>query len=418
MRRRVVITGIGMITPLGNSVFETWQNLIAGKSGICRVTRFNLDEYKVPADFPRVAGEVKNFDLQKWGIDQRTAKRMDLFSQYAVAAAKEAILDAGLDMAKANPHHIGIQIGCGLGGLTTWEAQFKILLEKGPDRVSPVFVPMLISNMAPANIAIIFGIKGPNFSIASACASGAHAIGEAFHRIRFGDEVSVMIAGGTEATITPLAFGGFNQMRALSRRNSQPEKASRPFDKDRDGFVMGEGSGILVLEELNHALERNAKIYAEILGYAANCDAHHFTEPSIEGPVDCMKMAISDALINPDEVDYINAHGTATPIGDINETRAIKEVFGGHSQELCVSSTKSMTGHLLGGAGGVEAIITALAIKEGIIPPTINLDTPDPECDLDYVPNTAREITVKIALSNSFGFGGTNACLALKRFGE
>lgn len=415
MKRRVVITGIGMITPLGNSAQETWGNLIKGKSGVGPLTRFDLSKCKISDDFPKIAGEVKNFDLEKWGIDRKMVKRLDPFTQYAVAAAKEALSDAQINLNEENLSRIGIQIGIGLGGALTWEKQYQILLEKGSRRVSPFYIPLFIANMAAGNISIIFKIKGPSITNVTACASGSHAIGEAFDKIRVG-RTEIMITGGTEAALSSLAISGFNQMRVLSRQNKNPEKASRPFDRDRDGFVMAEGAGIVILEELSHALARNAKIYGELIGYGANSDAFHITEPCIEGPRECMRLAIEEAGVKPEEVEYINAHGTATPIGDINETKAIKELFGKHAFELCVSSTKSMIGHLLGAAGGVEAIFTILALKKGIIPPTINLENSDPECDLDYVPKIARKVSIKIALSNSFGFGGTNACLLFRRF--
>jgi len=415
MEKRIVITGIGMVTSLGNSVSETWQNLIKGKSGIGPITRFNPNEYGIPSDFSRIAGEVKNFNLEEWGIDKKIIRHMDFFSQYALAAGKESLSDAGIELKEENPFRIGVQIGSGVGGLQTIEEQHQILLEKGSKRISPFLIPMLVINMASSNLSIIFGLKGPNITNVTACASGSHAIGEAFDKIRL-NRADIMIAGGTEAALTPIGFSGFDKMRAISRRNNEPKKASRPFDKDRDGFVMAEGAGIVVLEELNHALKRNAKIYAELIGYGMNSDAFHITEPSIEGPRECMKLAIEEAGIKPEEIDYINAHGTATILGDINEVKAVKELFGKYAYELCISSTKSITGHMLGATGGVEAIFTVLAIKEGIIPPTINLENPDPECDLDFVPGTARKTNIKFALSNSFGFGGTNACLIFKQF--
>ncbi len=415
MRKRVVITGIGMITPLGNNVQKTWKNLIKGKSGIGPLTRFDLSKYKMSDNFPRIAGEVKNFDLAEWGIDKKMIKRLDPFTQYAVAAAREALLDANVNLEEENLSKIGVQIGVGLGGALTWEKQYQILIKKGSERVSPFYIPLFLANMAAGNISIIFGIKGPSITNVTACASGGHAIGEAFDKIRLG-RTDMMITGGAEAALSSLAMSGFNQMRALSRRNNDPEKASRPFDKDRDGFVMAEGAGIMILEELNHALARNANIYGELIGYGASSDAFHVAEPCIEGPRECMKLAIEEAGIKPEEIDYINVHGTATPIGDVNETKAIKELFGKHAFELCVSSTKSMIGHLLGAAGGVEAVFTILTIKEEVIPPTINLENPDPECDLDYVPKIARKAKVNFALSNSFGFGGTNASLLFRRF--
>lgn len=417
MDRRVVITGIGMVTPLGNDAKTTWQNLIQGKSGIGQVTRFNPDEYRFPSHFSRIAGEVKDFSLEERGVDKKVVRRFDLFSQYAVAAALEALQISGLDLKKENLARIGVQIGCGVGGTGSWEEQHKILLERGPERVSPHFVPSLVINMAAGNLSILLGLRGPNLSSVSACASGAHAIGGAFDQIMLG-RADIMVAGGTEAPITPLSFAGFDQMRALSRRNQEPEKASRPFDKGRDGFVLAEGAGIIILEDLWHALARRAKIYAEIAGFAANSDAHHITEPCAEGPQECMRLALQEADVEPDEVDYINAHGTSTPIGDVNETKAIKGLFNYHASQVLISSTKSMTGHLLGGAGGVETIFTVLALREGIIPPTINLENPDPECNLNYVPNVAQKRQIQVAISNSFGFGGTNACLVFRRFAQ
>lgn len=422
-KRRVVVTGLGAVTPLANNVQETWKKLIEGKSGIGRLTRFNPDDYKAGPKFPRIAGEVRNFDLEKWGVDKKMVRRLERFTQFALAAAIEAVKDAGIEniLAKEDRLRIGVQIGVSLGGAEIWEKQCRTLLEEGTERVSPFLIPKLLANMAAANIAIYFGAKeilsplGPNVSTTTACAAGSHAIGEAFDKIRIG-RADLMICGGTEASLTPLAFSGFNNMRALSRQNDYPEKASRPFDKARDGFVMAEGAGIMILEELNHALTRGAKIYGEIIGFGMSSDAHHITEPNMAGPRECMRLTIEDGDISPEEIEYINAHGTATPIGDVNETKAIKDLFGKRAYKLAVSSTKSMTGHLLGGAGGVEAIFTVLALKRGIIPPTINLDDPDPECDLDYVPNRARKKEIRFALSNSFGFGGTNASLVFKKF--
>lgn len=414
-KRRVVITGLGAVTPLGNDVSKTWQNLIQGKSGIGLLTRFNPDEFKFPLHFSRISAEVKDFRLEEWGIDRKFVRRCDLFIQYAIASVKEAIDDSKINLTEENPFRIGVQMGSGVGGLSSWESQYQVFLERGPDRVSPHFIPSFIINMAGGNLSIIFGIKGPNVAPVSACASGAHAIGQALDQIRLG-RADIMIAGGAEAPITPFAFSGFDQMRALSRHNQEPEKASRPFDKMRDGFVLAEGAGALILEELTHSLRRKALIYAELAGFGMSADAFHITEPSLEGQTECMRLAIEDAGMALEEVDYINAHGTATPLGDISETKAIKELFGPHSQKLCVSSTKSMTGHLLGAAGGVEAVTSILVIKQGTVPPTINLENPDPECDLDYVPNVTKKRDVRVVLSNSFGFGGTNACLVFKRF--
>ncbi len=418
-KRRIVITGIGMITPLGLSAEETWRRLIQGKSGITRLTRFDPDKYGAASDpsFPRIAGEVKEFDLTQWGVDKKTARRLDPFSQFALAAAIEALSDSQINPEKENPFKVGVSIGSCLGGIKTWGEQFLVLLEEGTGRVSPFFVPMLMPNSGSGAISIHFGLKGPNITNSTACATGAHAIGLAAGFIEL-NQADLMVCGGAEAPLVNLTFAGFNQLKALSRRNDEPEKASRPFDSDRDGFVMGEGAGVIVLEELYHALKRKAVIYAELAGFAATGDAFHVTEPSVEGPRECMRLALKNAGISPEEVAYINAHGTSTFTGDINETKAIKTLFGEHARKLAVSSTKSMTGHLLGAAGAVEAIITVLSIKDGIIPPTINLDKPDPECDLDYVPREARKANVGVAISNSFGFGGTNATLVFKKFNK
>lgn len=411
MSRRVVITGLGMVSPLGIGVEKTWQALIQGKSGVVRITKFD------PTGFDtQIAAEVKDFVPENF-MEKKEIKRMDIFIQYAMASAMMAMEDAQLPITPQNADRVGVVVGAGLGGLTTIESFHKILMEKGPGRISPFFIPALIVNEAPGQISIRFGAKGPNYSVVTACATGNHNIGDAWRMIQRGD-ADAIIAGGVEATITPLAVSGFNAMKALSTRNHEPEKASRPFDKDRDGFVMGEGCGIIILEEMNQALDRGAKIYAEIIGYGLNGDAYHITAPAPdgEGAARCMAMALKSAGISPEEVDYINAHGTSTDYNDLYETMAIKAVFKEHAKKLAVSSTKSMTGHLLGGAGGVEAIFTVLTIHRGVIPPTINYDTPDPECDLDYVPNVARMADVRVALSNSFGFGGTNAVLIFKKF--
>jgi len=411
LRRRVVVTGMGMVSPLAIGVEETWQALIQGKSGVARITKFD------PTGFDtQIAAEVKNFAPENF-MDKKDVRRMDIFIQYAMAAADMALKDAQLKITPANADRVGVVVGAGLGGLTTIENFHKVLMEKGPGRISPFFIPMLIVNEAPGQISIRFGAKGPNTSAVTACATGNHNIGDAWRIIQRGDADAV-IAGGVEATITPLAVAGFNAMKALSTRNAEPEKASRPFDKDRDGFVMGEGSGIIILEELQGALDRGAKIYAEIIGYGLTGDAYHITAPAPdgEGAARCMAMALKSAGIDPAEVDYINAHGTSTDYNDLYETMAIKTVFKEHAKKLAISSTKSMIGHLLGGAGGVEAIFTILTISRGIIPPTINYQTPDPGCDLDYVPNVSRKASVRIALSNSFGFGGTNAVLIFKKF--
>jgi 3-oxoacyl-[acyl-carrier-protein] synthase II len=411
LRRRVVVTGLGMVSPLAIGVEETWQALIQGKSGVARITKFD------PTGFDtQIAAEVKNFAPENF-MDKKEMRRMDIFIQYAMAAASMALEDAQFKITPANADRVGVVVGAGLGGLTTIEAFHKVLLEKGPGRISPFFIPMLIVNEAPGQISMRFGAKGPNTSAVTACATGNHNIGDAWRIIQRGD-ADAAIAGGVEATITPLAVAGFNAMKALSTRNAEPEKASRPFDKDRDGFVIGEGAGIIILEELQQALDRGAKIYAEIIGYGLTGDAYHITAPAPdgEGAARCMAMALKGSGIEPEEVDYINAHGTSTDYNDLYETIAIKTVFKEQATKLAISSTKSMIGHLLGGAGGVEAIFTILTIYRGIIPPTINYETPDPACDLDYVPNVARKAAVRVALSNSFGFGGTNAVLAFKKF--
>ena len=411
MRRRVVVTGMGMVSPLGTGVEKSWQALIQGKSGVASITKFDATGFDT-----RIAAEVKDFVPENF-IDKKEMKRMDIFIQYAMAASVLAMEDSGLKITPANADRVGVVVGAGLGGLTTIEAFHKILLERGPGRISPFFIPSLIVNEAPGQISMRFGAKGPNASVVTACATGNHNIGDAWRLIQRGD-ADAIISGGVEATVTPLAVSGFNAMKALSTRNDEPEKASRPFDKARDGFVMGEGSGILILEELTSALDRGAKIYAEIIGYGLTGDAYHITAPAPdgEGAARCMQMALKDSGISPEEVDYINAHGTSTYYNDIYETLAIKSVFKEHARKLAISSTKSMTGHLLGGAGGVEAIFTILTLFHGIIPPTINYETPDPECDLDYVPNEARKADVRVAISNSFGFGGTNAVLAFRKF--
>lgn len=412
-KRRVVVTGLGMISPLGLDVQSSWQAVIQGKSGVGYITHFDAKDYPV-----RIAAEVKGFDPTKY-IELKEVKKMDRFIHFAIAATEMAIADSALKITPENSERIGVVIGSGMGGLPAIEYYHQILLEKSWKRVSPFFIPMVIINLAAGQISIKYGIKGPNLAVTTACATGNHSIGEAFRMIQYGD-ADVMIAGGAEAVITPMAVAGFAIMRALSTRNEEPEKASRPFDADRDGFVMGEGSGILILEELEHALKRGAKIYAELVGYGMTSDAYHITAPAPEGEggARCMKMALNDAGISPEEIDYINAHGTSTKQGDELETQAIKTIFGEHAYKLCVSSTKSMTGHLLGAAGGVEAIFTVLSIYENIIPPTINLDNPDPECDLDYVPYNAKKKEVRYAMTNSFGFGGTNASLIFKKFTE
>jgi 3-oxoacyl-[acyl-carrier-protein] synthase II len=411
MARRVVVTGVGLVTPVAIGTEETWQGLLAGKSGIGPITHFDHSTFAT-----HFAGEVKNFDPTRW-MTSRESKQVDCFIQYAIAAAALAVEDSGIEIKGEFAERVGCFVGAGLGGVTTIETTCKTLWEKGPRHgISPFFVPMIIVNLAPGQISIRHGAKGPNVSQVSACSTGAHAIGDAFRVIERGD-ADAMICGGTEATVSPLGVGGFNSMRALSTRNDAPQQASRPFDKDRDGFVIAEGAGILILEELEHARARGAKIYAEMRGYGLNADAHHITSPSPggEGAQRCMKLALKDAKLTPADIGYINAHGTSTKINDATETLAIKAVFGDVARKVMVSSTKSMTGHMLGAAGGVETAICALVLSRGVVPPTINYTTPDPECDLDYVPNTAREVRVQHALTNSFGFGGTNACLILSR---
>jgi 3-oxoacyl-[acyl-carrier-protein] synthase II len=411
--RRVVVTGLGAITPIGNNVKDFWSNLVAGVSGIDVIKRFDPVAIGLPVI---IAGEVKNLNPEQF-LDSKELKRMSDFVKFAVIAAKEAIQDSGLELDKIDLTRAGVIVGTGIGGLRDIEEQQKVLMEKGVRRVSPFFIPSGISNMASGYISIEFGFKGPNSCVVTACATGTHSIGDAFKIIQRGD-ADIMIAGGTESAITPLGVAGFANMKALSTRNDEPQKASRPFDAERDGFVMGEGAGILVLEELEHAKKRGAKIYAEVVGYGLTADAYHITAPcaDADGAKRVIMMALNDARINPDEVDYINAHGTSTPLNDKIETLAIKEVFKDHAYKLKISSNKSMIGHLLGAAGAVEAVATVLTIKNGVIPPTINYEHPDPECDLDYVPNKAIEYPVKVAISNSFGFGGTNACLAFKAF--
>jgi 3-oxoacyl-[acyl-carrier-protein] synthase II len=410
MERRVVVTGIGCVSPLGIGVDETWKGIVEGRSGITRITKF--DASNLPS---QIAGEVKNFKPQDF-MPEKLVSRVDTFIQYAIASARMALEDAKLADVELG-ERAGVIIGVGMGGVGQVEHYTRIFDEKGYKRVTPFFIPMIIPNMAAGQVAILFGVKGPNLAICTACAAGNHAIGEAYRMIKNG-LIDIAICGGTESLITPLTIAGFAVMKALSTRNNEPEKASRPFDAKRDGFVIAEGSGILVLEELTHAQKRGAKVYAELIGYGATCDAYHMTAPSPdgEGAETCMKLALEDANIAPNEVDYINAHGTSTPLNDVVETKAIKKVFGEHAYKLMVSSTKSMTGHLLGGAGGLEAVLTVKALETGIVPPTINLEEPDPECDLDYVPNQARRANIKVAMSNAFGFGGTNACLVFRKW--
>ena len=413
MKRRIVITGVGIITPLGTGTEKSWKGLIEGRSAIRRITHFDPEEYPC-----KIAAEVPDFEIDKF-IDIKDQKKMDRFIHLGLAAATLAMEDSGLAVTEANADSVGVIVGSGVGGLPAIERYEKILLEKGPKKVSPFFIPMTIINLTAGHISIRFGAKGPNSAVATACASGTHAIGDAYKMIQNGF-ADAMICGGSEAVVTPLGIAGFTSMKALSTRNDEPEKSSRPFDRDRDGFVMGEGAGILVLEEMEHAQNRGAKIYAEIIGYGLNSDAYHITSPSQsgEGAARCMTAAIKDAGINPEEVQYVNAHGTSTKYGDEIETTAIKSVFGDHAYKFCVSSTKSMIGHLLGASGGVEAAICVLSIKNKIVPPTINLDNPDEGCDLDYVPHKARALDLNIAMSNSFGFGGTNACIIIRRFVE
>ncbi|GIP56585.1 beta-ketoacyl-[acyl-carrier-protein] synthase II [Paenibacillus woosongensis] len=401
---------MGVVTSLGQDLDTFWNNLMAGKSGVSAIESFDVSEYPT-----RIAASVKDFNAEDY-VDRKEARKMDRFVQFAAAAATSAIKDSGLVIGEqVDPERVGVIIGSGIGGLGTWEDQHNILLQKGPKRVSPFFIPMMIANMASGHVSILFGAKGPNSTAVTACATGTHSIGDSYKLIQRGD-ADVMICGGAEATIRPTGLAGFCSMRAMSTRNDEPERASRPFDTGRDGFVMGEGSGVLVLESLEHAQKRGAKIYAEVIGYGLSADAHHMTDPDPNGARRCMEMAIREAGINVSEVDYINAHGTSTPAGDRSETIAIKGALGEHARKVAVSSTKSMTGHLLGAAGGVEAVICGLTIKNSKIAPTINLENQDPECDLDYVPNVARAADVNVAMSNSFGFGGHNATIVLKKF--
>ena len=408
-KRRVVVTGIGLVSPLGNTATATWNGLMEGRSGVAPMTRFDPSQHRV-----RFAAETKNFDPLQF-VEKKEMKKMDFFIYYAIAATREALTDSGLKITSENAEQIGTYIGSGIGGFGVFEREHTKLLEGGPGRISPFFIPASIVNLASGYVSIYHGAKGPNSATATACSSGAHAIGDSFKIIQRGDALA-MICGGTEGAITPMSVGGFAAMHALSTRNDDPERASRPFDKDRDGFVIGEGAGILILEELEHAKARGAKIYAEVVGYAMTADAFHITSPSEDGDGArrVMLRSIADAGTVPESIDYINVHGTSTPAGDILETLAIKRAFGEHAFRLAASSTKSMTGHLLGGAGGLEAGITALVVQQQVLPPTINLDNPDPQCDLDYVPHRARPARVRYALSNSFGFGGTNAALVFK----
>ncbi len=410
-KRRVVITGVGAVTPLGTGVGKSWQALCQGKSGVARISKFDPSGFKC-----QIAAEVKDFHPEDF-LDRKKIRRTDTFIHYTLASTKMALDDAGLSISDSNADRVGAIIGTCIAGMIFYEKNLLDLREQGPASVSPFFIPGFLPNMAVGEVSIVFGAKGPSKCVATACATGSHAVGDAFRIIQYG-EADAMIAGGSDTYIIPLGIAGLDRMRAISRRNDEPEKASRPFDKNRDGFVLGEGAGILILEELGFALKRGAKIYAELLGYGSNIDGLHITEPDWENQARCIRLALKDAGILPQEVDYINAHGTSTMLNDLAETKAIKAALGEHAQKVAVSSNKSMMGHLLGATGAVEAIFTALTIRDSIIPPTINYDTPDPECDLDYVPNIARKAEVNVALSNSFGFGGTNAALIFRKFKE
>ncbi len=411
MKRRVAVTGIGLVTPLGTGTEKTWQGLVNGRSGVGPITRFDASAHAA-----QIAAEVKDFTPEKW-FEKKQARNLDLFVQYAIAAADMAWKDAGLTVTGDNAERIGVITGCGMGGLPTIEEYHKVYLDRGPRRITPFFIPRVIPNMPSGHISMHIGAKGPNLALSTACAAGTHAVGEAFRHIVHGD-CDVVVTGGTESVVCPLAVGGFSSMKALSTRNDDPEAASRPFDLERDGFIIAEGAGMLVLEELEAARARGARIYAEMVGFGLSSDAYHIAAPpeSGEGAARCMAMALRDAGMNPEEIGYINAHGTSTPLNDRCETTAIKTVFGDHARKLAISSTKSMTGHMLGGAGGIESAFMALMLHHGIITPTINLEHPDPDCDLDYVPNIARELQVEAAMSNSFGFGGTNGVTIMKRF--
>lgn len=406
--RRVVVTGLGAVSPIGNDVKTLWDNALKGVSGVGPVTRFDASDFGC-----KIAAEVKDFDVSAY-MPVKEARRFDRFIHFGIAAAFQAIRDSGLDSSRENLRRIGCAVGSGIGGIPMITDNHKTLIERGPRRVSPFLIPGCIINMVSGQLAIMTGFKGPNMAHVSACSTGLHSIGEAAWMIKRGD-ADVMIAGGSDAPICALSMAGFDSMHAMSRRNDDPQKASRPFDKDRDGFVFGEGAGVLVLEDYEHAMARGAKIYAELVGYGLTADAHHITTPNTQGPSYCMQMAIEQAGIRPKDIDYLNAHGTSTVLGDVNETKAIKEVFGEHAKDLVISSSKSMIGHLFGGAGGVESVLTVLALHHQMIAPTINLDEPDPECDLDYCANVARQKTIRYAMKNSFGFGGTNGSLIFKR---
>jgi 3-oxoacyl-[acyl-carrier-protein] synthase II len=409
--RRVVVTGMGAVCCLGHKVRSIWEKMLRGEGGIAEISNFDASNHDV-----RIAGEVHDFDPTLW-MDRREVRRLDLYAQFAVAAGADAVKDGGLEAENGDPRRMGVVLGVGIGGLWEIERQEKVLQERGPGRVSPFLVPKLMPNAAAGELAIRHGLKGPSYTVASACASATHALGDAFWLIRDG-KADVMVSGGSEAAVTPLGLAGFCSLKALSKRNDEPEKASRPFDRNRDGFVLGEGAGIVVLEELEHAKRRGAKIYAEFVGFGMTSDAHHITapEPGGTGSAKAMTDALADGGIDAEEVDYVNAHGTSTPLNDAMETRAIKLAFGGHAKELAISSSKSMIGHMLGASGGVELAATVLALKHQVIPPTINYEEPDPECDLDYVPNVAREAKLRVAISNSFGFGGHNATVVLRVF--
>jgi 3-oxoacyl-[acyl-carrier-protein] synthase II len=411
LRRRVVITGLGAVTPLATGVEESWQRLCQGKSAVAGITKFDTSGFNV-----QIAAELKDFHPEDF-LDKKKIRRTDPFIQYALVAARMAINDAGLTISGDNTSRVGVVLGSCAGGMDMFGTNLLTLRDEGPAKVSPFFIPGFLPNMAAGEVSMDFGIRGPSKCVVTACATGNNCIGDALRLIQY-DEADAMIAGGSDAYIIPIGIAGFDRMRALSRRNNEPEKASRPFDKDRDGFVIGEGAGVVILEGMRSAIQRGARIYAELIGYGSNIDSFHITEPDWENQARCLKLALSDAAISPNDVDYINAHGTSTIVNDVSETKAIKAALGEHSKKVPVSSNKSMIGHLLGAAGGVEAIFTVLSIRDGIIPPTINYDTPDPECDLDYVPNIARKSQVNIALSNSFGFGGVNATLVFRKFEE
>ncbi len=411
MKRRVVVTGLGLVTPLGTGVEKSWNNLCSGVSGVDLITRFDTSDHVV-----KIAAEVKDFHPEDY-FEKKQIKILDLFVQYGLAAAEMAVKDSGFEVTEENCERVGVITGCGMGGLPTIEKYHKVSLDRGPKRITPFFIPMVIPNMPSGHISMKLNAKGPNLTLTTACAAGTHAVGESYRHIMYGSS-DVIVTGGTEAVICSLGVGGFSSMKALSKRNDSPQEASRPFDRDRDGFIMSEGSGMLVLENYDHAVARGAKIYAEVCGYGLSSDAYHIAAPpeNGEGGARAMKGALKDARLAPEDIDYINAHGTSTPLNDKCETQAIKTVFKDHARSLSISSTKSMTGHMLGAAGGIESVFTALSVNHQIAPPTINLDNPSEDCDLDYVPNEARKMNIRVALSNSFGFGGTNAVVVIKRF--